>query len=135
MIRLKEGAYGENRIPVTSHALDIPDRLKAVDKGYFVAFNTISQKYEIHCAWQPDTTYCCTLPFDELDARAIEYARAYSRERFAQTVAEMEAYNAKLSERREKELLDTAGYKTRMAFDYLRHTDKTDRIPEEIINA
>lgn len=119
---------------MTSHTLDIPVRLKEVNRDFFVMFNTRLQKYEIHCASQPESTLACVLPFDELDNRAVVYARRYSRERTQNLAREIEEYNEKLDRKKQDELLDKANYKCREAFDYLRNNSKTDSIPREVID-
>ena len=48
----REGFYSPDRIPVTKHVCDIPDRLKQIDRHYFVMFNTRSQRFELHDARQ-----------------------------------------------------------------------------------
>ena len=40
---MREGEYGKGRVPVVSHALDIPARLKELDEGYFVMLNRKTQ--------------------------------------------------------------------------------------------
>ena len=59
-------------------------------------FNRRKQKFEIHCASQIGDTLACVLPFDELDARAIAYAREYSAERLEQIAREVDAYNERM---------------------------------------
>ena len=133
-MRFIEGRFYENRIPVISHAMDIPVRLKEVNRDFFVMFNTRIQKYEIHCASQPESTLACVLPFDELDERAIKYAREHSRERTENLAREIEEYNERLERKQQAEMLDKAGYKCKEAFDYLRNNSKTDSIPQEVID-
>lgn len=119
---------------MTSHTLDIPVRLKEVNRDFFVMFNTRLQKYEIHCASQPESTLACVLPFEELDNRTLVYVREFSRERTQNLAREIEEYNERLEKKRQAELLDKAGYKTREAFNYLRNNSKTDTIPQEVID-
>lgn len=133
-MRFIEGRFYKDRIPVISHAMDIPVRLKEVNRDFFCMFNIRTQKYEIHCASQPESTLSCVLPFDELDYRAIQYVREFSRERMQNIAKEIEEYNEHLDRKRESELLDKAGYKTREAFNYLRNNSKTDSIPQEVID-
>ena len=71
-MRCIEGRFDLDHVPVTSHAMDIPVRLKEVNRDFFCMFNVRTQKYEIHCKSQPGTTLACVLPFNELDARTIK---------------------------------------------------------------
>lgn len=133
MNRCTEGRFSRDRIPVLSHAMDIPVRLKEVNRDFFVMFNTRTQRYEIHCASQLGDTMACSLPFDELDARAIRYAREFSAARTKQIAEEIERYNEKLEKDRYDAMLDKANYKCREAFNYLKNNSKTDEIPEEVL--
>ena len=129
-----EGRPCKDRLPVLSNVYDIPVRLKEVNRDFFVMFNTRKQVFEIHCASQPYDTYACTLPFDELDARALRYVREFSRERTQNLAKEIEEYNAKLDAKEKAAMLDKASYKCREAFNYLKNNSKTDAIPQEVID-
>lgn len=133
-MRCTEGRYAEYRIPVLSNVYDIPVRLKEVNRDFFVMFNTRDQTFEIHDASQPYTTLACTLPFDELDARAINYVREFARERLAIVAAEIERYNEELDRKAQAALIDKASYKCREALNYLKDNTHTDDIPQEVID-
>lgn len=65
-----------NLIPIYSHALNIPERVYDYDNSFFVVFNKRNQKYEIHSLDYPKgQTISVTIPYPELDARAIEHIR------------------------------------------------------------
>jgi hypothetical protein len=81
-------------IPVEDNVFDIPRRLKEIDSGYFVMFNPDNQKYELHNEFQ-DTTYCLTFPYDELDGRALDYARETRIERFDVIRRQMRQHNVR----------------------------------------
>lgn len=134
MIRCVEGRNDQNRIAVLSNATDIPARLKEVNRDFFVMLNKNSQRFEVHCASQPFDTLACTLPFDELDGRALVYVREYASERFERVAAEVDAYNEQLVAREERYVIDRANYKMREAFNYLKNNSKTDVIPKEVID-
>lgn len=63
-----------NLIPIFSHVHDIPRRVYEYDSSFFVVFNTINQKYEIHSLDYPaDNTHSCTVPYPELDVRTLHH--------------------------------------------------------------
>ena len=130
----REGEYGRNRVPVLSNAMDIPARLKAMRESFFVMFNARTQRFEIHDAAQTGGTLCCALPFDELDARALEYARCYRAERLCETAREVEAHNERLEREAQRDYLNRAADRTREALSYLKRAD-TDDIPKELIES
>ena len=133
MVRCVEGRFERDRIPVVNHALDIPVRLEELNRAFFVMFNVRTQKYEVHCADQPFETLACTLPYDELDARAIEYVREHSVERLETIIREIDEHNERLVQKEQEAVIDKANYKMREAFNYLKNNSRTDSIPKEVI--
>ena len=79
---------------------DIAKRLREIDDGYFVFYSYKTKKYEIHNKKQRGSTLSVVLPFDKLDARALNYVRSTRRERASELFAQMEREN-KLARRRE----------------------------------
>lgn len=129
-----EGQYCENKIPITGGIYDIPQRLKEIDPRYFVMFNKSSQRYEVHVDGQYPSTYGCTLPFDELDARALHYVRENASSRTVDVAREIDRHNEQTDKRREAAFMDKANYKLKEAARYLADNIHTDLIPKELIN-
>jgi hypothetical protein len=73
-----EGEYDAVHIPITSDVCGIVDRLKEIDEGYFVMFNRVSGKFEVHHSGQFHDTLACELPFNQLDDRAVQRVRETS---------------------------------------------------------
>lgn len=132
-LKFVEGQYAQDRIPVLSNVYRIPERLKEINPNFFVMFNSATQKFEVHDAAQTMNTFACQLPFDELDARALEYVQKYSFVNLDKLAREVEEHNDRLDEQRKSAILDKAGYKTKQALKYLDQTSKTDQIPKELI--
>ena len=93
-------------IPVLSDTMGIVDRLKEIDSTYFVLLNRISDKFEIHSSAQGNDTFCLELPFTFLDARSLNYARRYRRERARAIFEEMEKENALIEKRQMQKTYD-----------------------------
>ena len=72
--------------------LNIAARLKSVDRRYELFFNRKKNRYEIYA----NGAMQIALPFERLDARAIEYARKTRLENLNKLIAEIEAENARL---------------------------------------
>ena len=71
---------------------NIAARLKSVDRRYELFFNRKKSRYEIYA----NGAMQIALPFERLDARAIEYARKTRLENLNKLIAEIEAENARL---------------------------------------
>ena len=130
----RAGEFWRDRIPVVSHALDIPARLKELDPNYVVMFNAATQKYEIHYGESGWSTLECVLPYDELDERAIRHVREHRIERMEAIVREMEEHNRRIEEEAYRSMMDKAEQQTKEAMKYLRNNSKTDEIPKELMD-
>ena len=91
---------------IENDLFDIATRLRSVNDSYIVYYNTEKQRYEVH----DSVTRCLefVVPFDELDARTVEYAR-YSRVENAKRIfAEMEEHNKKLEKEQASKAIERA---------------------------
>lgn len=52
----------------------ICQRLKEIDKDYFIVFNLKRNKYEVHVKGQEKNSYAFTIPYDMLDERTVLFA-------------------------------------------------------------
>jgi len=60
-------------IKIRGDVYNIAKRIKYIDKNYYVVFNTSRRVFEVHNSSQIGSSYCLTLPFSELDERALKY--------------------------------------------------------------
>ncbi len=60
-------------IKILCDVYNISKRIKDIDKNYYVVYNTSKQKFEIHNSKQYGTSYCLTVPFNQLDKRTLKY--------------------------------------------------------------
>ena len=66
------------RFIIEHDVYEISKRIKDIDRFYFIVYDTSKSCFEIHNSSQVDSTYCLTLPFKELDERALQYTRETS---------------------------------------------------------
>ncbi len=57
---------------VDSDCLGIVQRLKEIDKDYFLVFDLDKKKFELHNSSQVQDTYCLTFEFEQIDERMLE---------------------------------------------------------------
>ena len=95
-------------IVIKNDLFDISNRLKSIDKNYFVVFNTAKQKYEIHYK-RAKNTYELTLPFNFLDARTIDFVQKTRMENKELIFAEMEKANLKIEAENKNKILNKIG--------------------------
>ena len=79
---------------ITNDLFDIASRLRSVKDSYILYYNLEKGRYEVHDSDKKTLEF--VVPYDELDARTVEYAR-YSRvENAKQIFAEVEEHNRQL---------------------------------------
>lgn len=88
-------------LKLNSDVFNISQRVKIIDKDYYVAYNTSSKKFEIHNSNQIGSSYCLTLPFKQLDERTLFYINKTKSSNIENILKEIENDN-KLRESLEK---------------------------------
>ena len=63
------------KIKISRDVYNISNRIKNIDRNYFIMFNTSNEKFEVHSSIQQGNTYCLTVPYDFLDERTLQYVR------------------------------------------------------------
>lgn len=93
-------------IRISTDNLFVTNRLKEIDKNYYVVFNTKKNRYEIHSKRQADNTFCVSLPFLELDERTIDYVYQTRVENIEEIIKKIEKNNKKIESKNKKEILN-----------------------------
>ena len=61
------------KVQILNDMYNISKRIKNIDRDYFLVYDTVRASFEVHNSAQQDTTYCLTLPYNELDERTLNY--------------------------------------------------------------
>lgn len=96
----------KNQIVLDSDPLFICERLKEVDKSYYVVYDFSKNKFEVHSSEQRGGSYCFTVPFDTLDERAITFAKKTSVLRQDEVIKEIDLENQKLERNIQKKAVE-----------------------------
>ena len=88
-------------IKLNSDVYNISKRVKYIDKGYYVLFNTSTKKFEIHNNNQVGSSYCLSLPFNQLDERTLTFINKTKSNNIEKILKEIENDN-KIRESSEK---------------------------------
>lgn len=89
----------KNLLIIEGDTFFINERLKEIDRDYYVVFNLEKQKYEVHVHGQAGNSYVFTLPFDSLDERALLFAQKTRIENMDKILEEIERDNEQSYER------------------------------------
>lgn len=83
-------------IRIENDLFGIADRLKSIDEGYFVVFNTKRGMFEVHNDRQRGSTFSLSIPYPCLDVRTVRLVQRTRAENAKRLFAEMEEENAAL---------------------------------------
>ncbi|HPG92634.1 MAG TPA: hypothetical protein PK675_04405 [Clostridia bacterium] len=80
-------------IPIKNDLYDISHRLMEIDSCYRVFYNAKKDRYEIHREKYGKTEFSFVVPYENLDARTVDYALQTRTENIDKLTAEIEAHN------------------------------------------
>ena len=83
-------------IEIKSDVMFVSNRLKEIDPSYYLVFNTIKGKYEVHSNNQIGCSYCLTYPNDALDERLLELTKKTRRQNLSELLKQIDLENEKL---------------------------------------
>lgn len=105
------------RIKIESDVFNINERIREIDDGYFIVYNTNSKKFEIHNS-KNCNTYCLTIPYKNLDSRAIELIHKTSIKHYDKIITELNDENEKCRQKELNKIKEINDYKVREVLKY-----------------
>lgn len=105
------------KIKIESDVFDICERIKKIDENYFVLFNLNSNKFEIHNS-KSKNSYCLTIPYGQLDSRAIELLHSTSIRNYDKIIKNLDAENEKNEQQAFEKAKEINDYKIREILKY-----------------
>ena len=84
------------KIKVLFDVYNIAKRLKDIDRDYYVVYDTSKQLFEIHNSNQVGSTYCLTIPYNQLDERALKLVRKNQSANIDEILEQIENDNKQL---------------------------------------
>lgn len=110
---------------IWSTAANIPERLREIEKEYFVLYNKRTGHFEVHNTLNIGNTYCLTVPYKELDWRTVDLVKMTRSERAEKYIFEMDKRNDKLEKDAEARAIDFAGELAKDIWNYARQDHKS----------
>lgn len=100
----------EYKTIVEDSVYEIPKRLKEYDESFFIVRNHKTKKFEVHSTDNIFSSYCFTVPFDELDQRTIDIViKNDTKNKGAREIErEIDEHNEKLEKSKEKDFKNWA---------------------------
>lgn len=93
----------DNLVRIENDVFDIGARLKEIDGGYYPVYNLTKKRYEIHHE-RAKNSLQVVLPYDSLDARAIQKVYKTRIENAIEMIKNMDKQNEILRKKEQDEL-------------------------------
>ena len=128
---------GNNTIPltyflimrrlITDDMFHISTRLKDIDRDYFIMYNTLTNKYEIHNYKNAPNTYSLTIPYSTLDINTIYYVHKTHISNIDNIIDEIDKNNKNILDSINNNIQDMVTYKGNEIYKYADNTTKEFR--------
>src|SRR5574344_2618845 len=92
---------------IKSDVFDITNRIKSIDKNYYILYNLKRKSFEVHYK-RLKNTYELTLPFDTLDSRSVDFVQKTRIENRQKIIAEIEESNKRVEQKRASSIIENA---------------------------
>lgn len=81
---------------IINDALDIASRIKEIDDTYIIRYDKTKQKFKVLRRVYEKEYFQCYLPFNRLDARAVQHLYLTRRENLTKLIQEIDSNNLKI---------------------------------------
>jgi len=111
------------KIKIESDVYDIVERIKEIDDGYFIVFNTDRNCFELHNSKQLDS-YCLKIPYEFLDERVLSLIYGTLISNIDNIVEDIDNNNNLIEEKELNKVKDVADYKVREIYKFASNSSK-----------
>ena len=112
-------------VKIENDAFNVAQRIKAINSGYYLVYNTGAHRYEVHNAKQHGSTFCITCD-DGINEKVIFKLRKTKIENMQKLLDEIEKSNFDYEQELKRVEMDKAEFKAREMFDYATHHEDCD---------
>ncbi|MBE5757471.1 MAG: hypothetical protein E7345_00885 [Clostridiales bacterium] len=110
-------------IKIDEDLFDICKRIKEIDDGYFVVYNTNKLRYELHYKNQ-ENTYCLTCPYENLDVRFVDLVLFSSINNIDKIIDDIDNNNVDIECNYNKSYKDYAKYHLKEIYKFASNSSK-----------
>lgn len=111
------------KILIESDVFDIVNRIKEIDDGYYIVYDTCKDKYELHNKYQLNT-YCLTIPYDEIDNRILELIYFTSVVNIDKIIEEIDNNNINVEQKQTEHMKNYSDYILREIYAFANNSSK-----------
>jgi hypothetical protein len=111
------------KIKIEDDVFEIVNRIKEIDEGYFVVFDTRKNVYEIHNS-QQENTFCLTVPYGCLDSRVLELVMVTNIKHYDNIIDEIDNNNNLLCLKQKENIKSQTDYMLREIYEFCNNSSK-----------
>ena len=100
------GVVLKNLVRVENDCFDIAKRLKQIDKSYEIYYNLTRKCFEVHSFLQIKSSYCFSIPYENLDERTLDYAYKTLSSNRDNLIREIEENNTRVEKKNLRKQVD-----------------------------
>ena len=115
------------KIKIENDVFEITQRIKEIDEGYYIVFDTKKQMYELLNYMQPNT-YCLTIPYDNLDRRLIDLLLYTNVSNIDNVVNDIDNNNSNIERNALKNVKNQAEYMVKEIYEFSNNSSKNYEI-------
>lgn len=111
-------------IKINNDMFNIVQRIRDIDKNYYVLFNTKSRNYELHHKAQKYSSFCLNLG-KTLDAKCVNKTLKTKSSNFVKIFNDLDFNNRLVKSNATQIIMDKATCKLKTYISYLDHSTKS----------
>ena len=111
------------KIRIENDVFDVVKRIREIDDGYFVLFDTKKSQYELHNKYQK-YTYCLTYPYENLDSRLIDIINYSSIANIDKIMDEIDSNNECIEKNHNNTIKSQSEYMLREIYEFANNSSK-----------
>ena len=111
------------KIKIENDVFEITKRIKEIDDGYYIVFDTKKQVYELHNSEQ-DNSYCLTVPYANLDVRLIDLLLYTNIKNIDNILNDIDNNNNNIENNSLKSIKEQTNYMAKEICDFANNSSK-----------
>ena len=111
------------KIKIDNDVFEITQRIKEIDDGYYIVFDTKKSRYELHNINQP-YTYCLTYPYGNLDSRLLDMILYTNINNIDNILNDIDNNNVKIENNVDNNIKNQTDYMVREIYDFASNSSK-----------
>ena len=109
-------------VKIKNDSFNINERIKALDSGYYVVYNSVEHRFEVHNKKQKSSSFCIICD-NGLNCTVLDKLRKTKIENIQKLLDEIEESNLRNENEAKRVEMDKAEFKAREMFRYAKKNE------------